>query len=275
MPTIAKKQKLSSKPTTIRLGLPENAYWFLNQSLRHYRKTRRNLHEWSFALLHLTQSLELLLKHVLHAVHPILIYEDIDHPKHTVSLETALARMESLKIAVEEKERLNIRRAADHRNRIVHFEFELNRFECQNIYAQLFEFLHFFHSKHLRKELHAHIAKENWPIEAQLITYFKKNFITYNEHEMYNGNPKLIVRYQRMTHLLLKSGRPYARIAHGYEPGLTKALEPNYAETPCPDCGVLKGQLHVYGCEWEECPRRHHQLLGCGCSWTEALWVNR
>lgn len=37
------------------LSLEENAYSFLNQSLRHYKKTPRNVREWPFALLHLVQ----------------------------------------------------------------------------------------------------------------------------------------------------------------------------------------------------------------------------
>src|SRR5437762_1267074 len=60
------------------LSLEENAYSFLNQSLKHYRKSSRNVQEWPFALLHLVQSLELLLKRVLEVVNPILIYKDID-----------------------------------------------------------------------------------------------------------------------------------------------------------------------------------------------------
>jgi hypothetical protein len=72
------------------LSLEQNAYGFLNQSLRHYRKTPRNVQEWPFALLHIVQSLELLLKRVLETINPILIYKDIDEPspqKHSVSLE--------------------------------------------------------------------------------------------------------------------------------------------------------------------------------------------
>jgi len=33
----------------------------------------------------------------------------------------------------------------------------------------------------------------------------------------------------------------------------------------CHDCGVEEGQIHKYGCDMEECPFCHKQLLGCGC----------
>jgi hypothetical protein len=140
------------------LSLEDNAYGFLNQSLKHYRKTSRNIQEWPFALLHIVQSLELLLKQVLETINPILIYKDIDSDKpetRTVSLEQALHRLENLRVPIEEKERTIIRRAALKRNLVVHYKVELNRFEWKKLYAQLFEFLHFFHHKHLKTELHA------------------------------------------------------------------------------------------------------------------------
>jgi hypothetical protein len=33
----------------------------------------------------------------------------------------------------------------------------------------------------------------------------------------------------------------------------------------CHDCAALPGHYHHAGCDWEECPRCHKQLLGCEC----------
>jgi hypothetical protein len=33
----------------------------------------------------------------------------------------------------------------------------------------------------------------------------------------------------------------------------------------CHDCGVLPGHYHHPGCDWEECPRCHEQLITCDC----------
>src|ERR1700732_3148264 len=100
-----------SRPAThLKLSLIQNAYNFLNQSLKHYRKSSRDVREWPFALLHLTQAIELMLKQRLHEIHRLFIFEDIDHPKHTVSLEQALGRLEAAGIVVGDKEKLCIRR---------------------------------------------------------------------------------------------------------------------------------------------------------------------
>src|SRR5258708_160615 len=254
----------SKRAIALKLSLIENSYNFLNESLKHYRRTSRNIQDWPFALLHITQSIELMLKQALQRIHRILIFEDVDHPKYTVSLEQALDRLQSVGVGVEEKERLVIRKAAGYRNLVVHYEFELNQFEWKKIYAQLFEFVHFFHVKHFGEEIHPHITREHWPTEARLMKYFKKNFVVYNGVEMAKESPAEIMAAQRETHLEL-GGVRYERIKYGDEKGWLE-IDPSFAEIPCHDCSVVKGQLHLDGCDVEECPKCRHCLLGCDCS---------
>ena len=33
----------------------------------------------------------------------------------------------------------------------------------------------------------------------------------------------------------------------------------------CHDCGALPGYYHHAGCDWEQCPRCHDQLISCDC----------
>jgi len=261
--TKPKRVRQKSFEQYLKLSLEENAYNFLNESLRQYRKTSRNLNAWPFALLHIVQALELMLKQVLQAVHPILIYADIDQRKsnrNTVSLEQALHRLENLGVPIEEKERINIRRAALRRNLVVHYEVEFNRLEWKKIYAQLFEFVHFFHHKHLKTEIHSHITRENWSVEARLMRFFEENFVVYNGIEMAKESPKDILDAQRIIGFS-DGNQSHLRIKYGDELSCTASFIGN----PCPDCGVVQGQYHAEGCDMEECPDCHGQLLGCPC----------
>ena len=33
----------------------------------------------------------------------------------------------------------------------------------------------------------------------------------------------------------------------------------------CHDCNVEKGEFHIAGCDWEECPFCGNQLISCDC----------
>ncbi len=38
---------------------------------------------------------------------------------------------------------------------------------------------------------------------------------------------------------------------------------------PCHDCGVIKGEFHVPGCDVERCPVCDGQSGGCDCDWPD------
>ena len=83
--------------------------------------------------------------------------------------------------------------------------------------------------------------------------------VVYNGREMAAEWPARIEAAQ-LIHDYLIGGSRYPRIRYGQEAG-----DP-WPNTPCHDCGVLKGQFHVeMVCDAEECPRCRGQAIGCTC----------
>jgi hypothetical protein len=63
----------------------------------------------------------------------------------------------------------------------------------------------------------------------------------------------------------LKSGGVIARIKYGTGDGRGAI----HGAKRCHDCNVKIGELHHQGCDMEECPLCHGQLISCSCKeWT-------
>jgi len=58
-----------------------------------------------------------------------------------------------------------------------------------------------------------------------------------------------------------KNGHEFVRIKYGQE-------EDDWGADshPCADCGAVKGEYHVPGCDVERCPLCGDQMIGCECS---------
>jgi hypothetical protein len=54
----------------------------------------------------------------------------------------------------------------------------------------------------------------------------------------------------------------YSRIAYGSE-----EEEWGADRQPCHDCKVIKGQLHLTGCDAKRCPVCGGQAIGCDCEY--------
>jgi hypothetical protein len=87
----------------------------------------------------------------------------------------------------------------------------------------------------------------------------KPKRILYRGVPMIEGWPERIIAAQQVVSLRLE-GRDVPRIRYGDEHTDLKA-----ASVPCHDCSVLMGEFHVPGCDVEECPVCHDQLISCEC----------
>lgn len=62
------------------------------------------------------------------------------------------------------------------------------------------------------------------------------------------------------------AGREYPRIGYGDETDEQDWVAALAREgSPCGDCAVHRGDLHLPGCDLEQCPRCHGQAIGCEC----------
>jgi hypothetical protein len=248
------------------MSLLENSYDFLNESLRASERADRDRKALKFAVLHIVQAIELLLKARLQAEHPSLLYENVDRRGRTVSLDHAVARIAAAtQIHLSSKEQRAIRKAREWRDAIVHHEFELPEYQVESVYTQLFEFASSFHNDHTSfGELHRRIEPNLWNTEARLIESFRNDFVVYNGIEVPRWWPTEVMEWQTQT-LMELHGEEYEALPYGVEPG----WEVNADLAPCHDCGVVKGMFHMDGCDVEACPRCFGQLITCGCRWAE------
>ncbi len=255
------------KLTPNSISILDNSYRFLNESIMYYRKTKRDKTYWPFAVFLLIQCLELLMKYILKQEHHILIFENVDNPKNTVSIAQALERLISISnIEIDEKEKRVIRKAIIYRNQTLHYEPNYFEREIKLNYIQLFEFLHYFHKKHLNEELHNRIFKSLWTTEAELMNRFKEQFVFYNGVEVSKKIPLEIVKMQKFNGVQY-GDKEYKRIPYGDEDYGMKS-------NTCPDCSCLKGQYHLEYCDIERCPACGGQFLSCGCSDEDSYYIH-
>lgn len=86
----------------------------------------------------------------------------------------------------------------------------------------------------------------------------KKKMVMHNGREVIEGWPEKIEEAQKQTTLLIE-GERHDRVRYGEE------NPPWDSSIPCHDCAVIKGQLHVPGCDVERCPVCKGQAITCLC----------
>jgi len=95
------------------------------------------------------------------------------------------------------------------------------------------------------------------------VSFMAEKTVTYNGVEVVEGWPERIAEGQTVTTYSI-GGKEYPRIRYGDE-----AADWGAKTHPCHDCAVVKGQLHVLGCDVERCPVCKGQVITCDCPYDE------
>jgi len=247
----------------IHLALRENAYDFVNAAILEAEAAEDDPVHWKFAIVHVAQALELILKARLAQEHELLIRQNVDKVNRlTVGFDLAIARLGECGVQIEDSWLRKLRAARDLRNDIVHYAVNTTSDELRAAFVSLFEFAHRFHLRYLGEELHGHIDEEQREGEAWLMQAFEERFTMYQGAEILATFAAEIVAAQYDTEVMI-NGQRYERIRFGAPNDLLSA------SGHCHNCAVVPGQLHVLLCCGERCPRCKGSALGCNCEWED------
>lgn len=153
------------------MSLLENSKSFFIESVSKAIQAEKLQEQWKFAILLLVQAIETCLKERLRRTQDILIYSNIDKPKHTVDLLLAINRLETIsKIEFNRADISSIKTASDLRNQIVHFEFNLSVDQIKSNFVKLVGFYSEFCRKHLDEDI---IANLPHPLDQEVMNLDK------------------------------------------------------------------------------------------------------
>ena len=168
--------------STFKLTLLDNAYHSIGRSLKHARDASTDNKEWKFGILLLIQAMELIFKEALHREHPVLIYEKIDQRNHTVSISSALRRLQEIvRVEFSQSDLSSIKTAIQWRNQLMHYECELNIIHAQKVYYKLFVFLREFHKDIFKEELADHIETNLWEEIIDIEEFLSSSIVVIEE----------------------------------------------------------------------------------------------
>lgn len=148
---------------SIKLDLIENSHAFFVEAAQKAIGAEDDIRHWQFAILNLVQSLELTLKAMLRDIHPILIYENIDNPKHTISITKAIERLADKNIGnilFSKQELEGMSSAIKLRNNITHSDFELSIDHAQAQFLKVLELYIKIQRVHLSRQIEDILPKQ-------------------------------------------------------------------------------------------------------------------
>ena len=160
-----------------RITLKDNCESFIKEAVSMYCRKPSTVHCKAVSLMLLVQAVELLLKQKLANHSNLLLYENVDAPKRTVSMKSCLQRLAHLnEPPAQGKDQKALERAIELRNKIVHYEFETNEMALKADFVRLCGLLHELRMQIYGKPLFELISRSEMEIfrsEESLLTEVK------------------------------------------------------------------------------------------------------
>lgn len=91
----------------------------------------------------------------------------------------------------------------------------------------------------------------------------ERRLINFRGKQVIEGWPERLQEAQLQRTYSI-GGEALPRVPYGNE-----SDDWNADRVPCHDCSATKGELHVMGCDVEECPACHGQALSCDCPYDD------
>ena len=146
------------------LDLFDNAMTSIIHGLEHFATGKSNSTGYKFAILHISQGVELILKERLAREHWVLIYDKVEKPtkSRTIDFETAVERLQAICGVGLDKYIVSLRRLKDVRNDIEHYKVNLSGEEAAVLIGSNIPFLFEFLRDELDTTLQDHVDEGTW-----------------------------------------------------------------------------------------------------------------
>lgn len=194
----------------MKLSLYSNAIDFIEKGIDDFIQGEEVQENWFFkyAIINISQGVELLLKHILREKHELFIYKDIDEerPKKTVDFSTAIKRINNVyDIKISPKQKDILIRLRDIRNDYVHYEVKIDNYHyAAAIISETFPIIDQLLRTYLNTKLIDEVSEEIWEefikIERIHRDYYKELKSKYNLIKL--GNEVLFCASCRMKSLI-------------------------------------------------------------------------
>lgn len=159
----------------LNVTLFENSKRFAREAINRAIEAENNKDQWQFAILLITQAVELALKEKLHREHSLLVYTNPDNPKITVGTIQALQRLSNIPtVQMNEDDKRMIELVVSWRNRIVHHEFNYSFDLLKSAFARVLSFLADFYMEHFEESIREYLGDDEWGKVLDIQDYYKE-----------------------------------------------------------------------------------------------------